>query len=220
MSDTTDRLTRLIELATTNAPENRRTLAIELCDLLLDWPAHHPVNMREPFEALLEKTVRGIDDETRRMLAEKFGRNEETPVYLLNEFYFDSPADARDTIVLRNALMDASSCQPFDECATDEAALLAAARGQRQDELLSALARTFGIDLTTAYSIIEDRSGRSLAIACKGAHISRATFSAVALLSETGSGLDEIRERLSVFDGVPMVGAERLLDYWRTRQAA
>ena len=33
--------------------EGGRTLALELCVLLLDWPATYPANMREPFDALL-----------------------------------------------------------------------------------------------------------------------------------------------------------------------
>jgi hypothetical protein len=61
MSDARARLNSLVELATENAPEKRRALAIELCDLLLAWPANYPATMREPFEALLEKTVRLID---------------------------------------------------------------------------------------------------------------------------------------------------------------
>ena len=50
-----DSLRHLIELAQREEPADRRTLAGALCDLLLDWPQNYPANMREPFEALLEK---------------------------------------------------------------------------------------------------------------------------------------------------------------------
>ncbi|HEY5337458.1 MAG TPA: DUF2336 domain-containing protein, partial [Rhizomicrobium sp.] len=174
--------------------------------------------MREPFEALLEKTVRGIDEDTRRALAAKLAAHQETPVTLLNEFYFDSPDDARDAIVLRNALLDGGS-RPHDSH-TDEAALIAAARGKPHGEFTDAFARLFGIERTTADNILHDHSGRALAVACKGAHLGRATFSALAVLTETGSALSAARERLSSFDAIPQTGAERLLDYWRTRNAA
>lgn len=218
MSDAKQRLNRLIELATYDAPENRRTLAVELCDLLLDWPMHYPTHMREPFEVLLEKTVRTIDEETRHTLANKCGGREETPINVLNEFYFDVPQDVRDTIILRNALVDGSISLASDTADMDEAVLLRAARHQRQDELLGALIHVFGIEQVTAFAILDDLSGRSLAIACKGAHLSRTTFSALALLMDAGGEIEALGERLAVFDAVPLTGAERLLEFWRTRQ--
>jgi hypothetical protein len=218
MTDAKQRLTHLIELASTDAPENRRTLAVELCDLLIDWPPHYPAAMREPFEALLEKTVRIIDCETRRALIAKLASRHETPVTLLNEFYFDAPEDTRDAIVLRNALMDGAGTMPASH--TDEAALVTAARSKSQDQFTESFASLLGIERRTADRILHDHSGRALAVACKGAHLGRATFSALAVLSEAGMALEAARDRLSSFDSVPLTGAERLLDYWRTQKAA
>jgi hypothetical protein len=218
MTDAKQRLTHLIELATADAPENRRALALELCDLLIDWPPHYPATMREPFEALLEKTVRSIDDETRRALVAKLATRHETPVTLLNEFYFDAPQDTRDAIVLRNALMDGAGGAPAAH--TDEAALITAARNKPQDQFTHDFASLLGIAEGTAGRILHDHSGRALAVACKGAHLGRATFSALAVLSEAGIALEAARERLSSFDSVPLTGAERLLDYWRSHKAA
>ncbi len=218
MTDAKQRLTHLIELATTDAPETRRMLAVELCDLLIDWPPHYPAAMREPFEALLEKTVRIIDYETRRALIAKLASRHETPVTLLNEFYFDAPDDTRDAIVLRNALMDGAGATPASH--TDEAALVTAARSKQPDQFTEAFASLLGIARNTADRILHDHSGRALAVACKGAHLGRATFSALAVLSEAGMPLNAARERLSSFDSVPLTGAERLLDYWRSHKAA
>ncbi|MBS0275536.1 MAG: DUF2336 domain-containing protein [Proteobacteria bacterium] len=218
MTDAKQRLTHLVELATTNAPENRRALAVELCDLLLDWPAHYPVAMREPFEALLEKIVHMIDAGTRRALAEKLGARTETPLPLLNEFYFDAPAETRDAIVLRNALME-DGTQPHIPGA-DEKAIVAAARNTENGAFTASFAKMLGIETVTAERILHDHSGRALAIACKGAHLTRATFSAIVLITEGGSSVADTRERLSSFDSVPLTGAERLLDYWRTKYAA
>jgi uncharacterized protein (DUF2336 family) len=218
MTDAKQRLIHLIELATTDAPENRRALAVELCDLLIDWPPHYPSAMREPFEALLEKTVRTIDCETRRSLIAKLAGRHETPVALLNEFYFDAPDDTRDAIVLRNALMDGAATMSAGH--TDESALVTAARSKPQDQFAQAFASLLGIEYNTADRILHDPSGRALAVACKGAHLGRATFSALAVLSKTGMALDAARERLSSFDSVPLTGAERLLGFWRTHKAA
>jgi DNA-binding XRE family transcriptional regulator len=218
MTDAKQRLTHLIELATADAPENRRMLAVELCDLLLDWPAHYPAAMREPFEALLEKTVRVIDAQTRQMLAQKLGAHGETPIALLNEFYFDTPQDSRDAIVLRNALVDSQDDAAATD--TDESALIAAARGKPQDQFTDAFAQLLGIERKTADSILHDQSGRALAVACKGAHLGRATFSALAIITKSGTAPDTSRERLSSFDSIPVTGAERLLTYWRSRSAA
>jgi hypothetical protein len=219
MTDAKQRLTHLIELATADAPENRCTLATELCDLLLDWPAHYPAAMREPFEVLLEKTVRSIDCQTRRALIARLAKRHETPVMLLNEFYFDAPEDTRETIVLRNALMDGAAAASPNEHA-DEAALIAAARSKSPSEFSEAFANLLHIAPQTADNILHDHSGRALAVACKGAHLGRATFSALAILSEAGMALEDARERLSSFDSVPLTGAERLLDYWRNHTAA
>jgi uncharacterized protein (DUF2336 family) len=173
--------------------------------------------MREPFEALLENTVRIIDCETRRALIAKLASRHETPITLLNEFYFDAPEDTRDAIVLRNALMDGASATPGH---TDEAALVTAARSNSQDQFTASFADLLGIERNTADRILHDHSGRALAVACKGAHLARATFSALAVLSEAGIALDAARERLSSFDTVPLTGAERLLDFWRNHRAA
>jgi uncharacterized protein (DUF2336 family) len=218
MSDARQRLTHLIELATTDAPENRRALAVELCDLLLDWPAHYPAAMREPFEALLEKIVRLIDADTRRALAERLGAREETPLPLLNEFYFDAPSETRDAIVLRNALLE-DGTQP-ELPRANEKEIVAAARSRTNGEFTRAFASMLGIEAGTAERILLDSSGRALAIACKGAHMNRATFSALALLTEVANGDSDTRERLASFDSVPLTAAERLLVHWRTRHAA
>jgi hypothetical protein len=219
MTDAKQRLTHLIELASQNAPENRRVLAVEVCDLLIDWPVHYPTSMREPFEALLEKTVRAIDEETRRALVAKLAPRPETPLPLLNEFYFDAQSETRDAIMLRNALMDGDATRT-DGIATDEPALLAAARSKPQSEFTESFAALLGIERATAEHILHDHSARALAIVCKGAHLARATFSALAVITESGNGLSEQRERLASFDSVPLTAAERLLGFWRTRQAA
>jgi hypothetical protein len=215
MTDARERLQRLIELAGENTPEKHRALAFELCDLLFDWPGRYPAAMREPFEALLEKVLRRLDGTTRRMIAARLATHAETAITLLNEFYLDMPAEARVGILARNA--NFAEIAPQEDGHADDAPLIDAARHTRGNELAAAFAHFLGVPAVTAQRILEDSSGNALAVACKGARVRRATFSALALLT-----LPEIRSnptvrhaRLSAFDDIPQGGADTMLDFWR-----
>src|SRR5271163_3346495 len=122
MPEPRERLTRLIELASENAPEKQPALAFELCDLLVAWPERYPQIMREPFEALLEKVLRRLDETTRRLIATRLSGHSETAIALLNEFYFDVPTKARSLILERNHDDDAG--EPSHVDAEGEAKLI------------------------------------------------------------------------------------------------
>jgi hypothetical protein len=73
------------------------------------------------------------------------------------------------------------------------------------------------VPAATAQRILDDGTGQALAVACKGAHMRRATHSALALLT-----LPELRTlpaarlaQLASFEDIPQRGAEHLLTYWR-----
>ncbi|HXM00092.1 MAG TPA: DUF2336 domain-containing protein [Rhizomicrobium sp.] len=211
MSEPRERLTRLVELATQNAPERRRGLAIELCDLLLDWPANYPPAMREPFETLLEKTMRLIDRQTCAELIARIAASDAAAPAFLNEFFFDAPADLRCTILARNN----DSTAQGDVRGIDEAALIDAARTSRRDRFTDTLAAALDMRVETAARILNDASAEALAVAVKGAHLSRAAFSALALLADAAGAPDEALTRLAAFDRVPQTAAENLLRFWR-----
>lgn len=215
MSDAKDRLSRLIELAMESAPEKQRALAFELCDLLLDWPQRYPSAMREPFEALLEKALRRLDGTTRRMIAARLAGQGETTLALLNAFYFDVPLDRRAAILMNNAAAGGET-----ECATDataDARLIDAARRLRGQEFSEVFGCCLQIPAIVARRIMNDDTGDALAVACKGGHIGRATYSVLALLtmSELRSSPAERHARLARFEEIPLAGAERLLASWR-----
>ncbi len=218
MPDARARLTRLIELATQSAPEMQRALAFELCDLLLEWPARYPHAMREPFEVLLEKVLRRLDGATRRMIAGRFAGSTETAIALLNEIYLDLPAEARAAILRRNAELGDGVPAPAEAPQRDETALLAAARAAPSAEFAAEFARFLEIPVPVAKRILDDGSGDGLAAACKGAHLARATFSALALLQTADLSSDPAARtaRLAAFEDIPERGAERLLQYWRS----
>ena len=213
-----ENLSRLIELATKESVEDRRALARELCDLLLDWPARYPQAMREPFEALLEKTLRMIDAQTRETLAWRIAERDDAPLALLNEFYFGAGAQLRAAILMRNARANGDSAhdpEPADlEQASLGASLVEAARTAPQEKFVSSMAVLCGVDGDIAERILRDASGEGLAVLARGAHLGRAAYSALALLTGTASDPDR---KLGIFDGVPQAGAEALLQFWRGR---
>ena len=148
MRDAKDRLSRLIELAGESTPEKQRALAFELYDLLIDWPQRYPLAMREPFEALLEKVLKRVDGTTRRMLAARLASHPTTAVTLLNEFYFDVPAEAKSAILRRNAALE----EPLQNMPAyaNEAELLAAARHVRGHDFAMALGDYLGVTPATS----------------------------------------------------------------------
>ncbi|HUO91475.1 MAG TPA: DUF2336 domain-containing protein [Rhizomicrobium sp.] len=220
MSDVRERLTRLIELASENAPEKQAALAFELCDLLVDWPPRYPQIMREPFEALLEKVLRRLDETTRRLIATRLSQNSETAVALLNECYLDVPAKARSMILERN--QTPGDDEPSRVDLEAEARLIAAARQMGPIEFTHQFAEFFGVSPMMAQSILEDVSGDALAVACKGIGMRRVTYSTLVVFAagRTGAGADAIYDRLAVFDAIPETGARRMLGHWRKEAAA
>jgi hypothetical protein len=96
--------------------------------------------------------------------------------------------------------------------------LLAAARNG--GALVDILAENLGVELAMAHQILDDESGSALAVACKGANIDRAAFSAIALLTHPGRDRAHAFAALDAFDNVPTSEATRLLRDWRDPAAA
>lgn len=213
MTDVKDRLTRLVGLAEENTPEKQRVLAFELCDLLFDWPERYPHAMREPFESLLEKVLGRLDGTTRRLISTRLASRPDTSLSLLNEFYFDLPPEARIAVLTRNDEPCDDEDREIEEI--DEAVLLTAARESARTDFASAFAHALQVSAGTADRILDDATGHALAIACKGARITRATYSGLALL-ELGTGAQElVLRRLSAFDEISATAARRVLRRWR-----
>ena len=89
--------------------------------------------------------------------------------------------------------------------------LIAAAR--EGAPVIPRLAETLGLDESRAAEILKEDSGEALAIACKGAGISRACFSTLALLAYPRR--ERMAERLSIYDSVATLDAARTLRAWR-----
>jgi hypothetical protein len=96
-------------------------------------------------------------------------------------------------------------------------ALIEAARLGGLEE---ALAASLGVDARMAKQILEDESGAALAVACKGAAIDRAAFSALVLLAQPGRDRNHAFAALDAFDNVPASEATRVLRGWREGQTA
>ena len=95
----------------------------------------------------------------------------------------------------------------------DAQALVDAARNGK--DLTAALAQSLGVNENMARQILDDDSGSALAVACKGAHIERAAFSALALLTSPKRERSHAFAVLDVFDNVPESEAANALRGWR-----
>jgi hypothetical protein len=93
----------------------------------------------------------------------------------------------------------------------------AARNGQ---DLTAALAQSLGVNENMAHQILSDDSGSALAVACKGAHIERAAFSALALLTRPRRDRSHAFAILDAFDHVPESEAANALRGWREHHAA
>jgi hypothetical protein len=91
--------------------------------------------------------------------------------------------------------------------------LICAARAG--DAVVPRLAQTLGLDEDRATLILNEDTGEALAIACKGAGLSRAAYSTLALLAFPRDGM---ADRLSAFDRVATLDAARTLRAWRGAQ--
>jgi hypothetical protein len=209
------RLTRLVELAGQQGPAARRALVGELSDLLLDWPETYPAEMREPFEALLERAIREIDADARQLLAERLAHANVLPVSILNGLLFDAAPAARTTIVSRNAMATDGPVR----IGVNEATLLPAARSATEAELAKVVAARFRIPDELGIRIVRDASAYFLAVLCIGARVSRATFSALALTAAPHASTEDSYRRLATYDDVPNDGARGLLAFWRSLAA-
>lgn len=92
------------------------------------------------------------------------------------------------------------------------APLLDAAR--HGGDLTRPLAGTLGLDTARVTEILRDDSGEALAIACKGAGLSRLAFSTLVLLALPEGG--DAGQRLDLYDRIATLDAARTLRSWRT----
>lgn len=211
MPDARTRLKELLDLAAEATAAARAKLVEELADLLLDWPEEYAFSMRAHFDLLLEKAAEDVEPEMRAMLARRFAAQPDAPIGLLNRLFFDAPDDVKPAILRRNALAHDGAGHDMRAPNGEETDLVAAARGD--GDPAAAFAHALGIDDVLATRILAEPSGEALAAACKGAHLKRTTFSALALLFAPNA--DEREQRLTAYDAVPQDGAESLVRFWR-----
>jgi hypothetical protein len=209
--DSKQRLDRLMGLASQDGLPARRALVGEIVDLLIDWPENYSTGMREPFEALFERAIREVDADTRHLMASRLAHDDRAPLSLLHGLLVDAPAAARSAILSRYADVRDGTIR----IGVNEATLLPAARAATEAELVQVLAARFRIAPEIAARIVGDKSAFLLAVLCKGARVSRATFSALALASAPHVSTEENYCRLAIYDDVSEHDARGVLAYWR-----
>ena len=85
-------------------------------------------------------------------------------------------------------------------------------------DLVCVLSERLGVSRTIAGDILHDESGAKLAVACKGAHMDRAAFSALALLIHPARDRSHAFVMLDTFDNVPLSEASRMLHTWQSQK--
>ncbi len=90
--------------------------------------------------------------------------------------------------------------------------LVAAARN---GGLPAVLADSLGVEPGMAQQILDDETGAALAVACKGAQIDRAAFSALALLTRPGRNGTGMHTVLDAYESMSLSEATRVLRGWR-----
>lgn len=95
--------------------------------------------------------------------------------------------------------------------------LVQAARSQ--EGLCAMLAKRLELDHDTTRKILDEESGRALAVACKAADIERAAFSAIALLTRANHNEAPAMAMLDAFDAIEACEAVQMLKDWRAEPA-
>jgi hypothetical protein len=206
MPSAKQRLQHFLALAY-QGPAKAAELAAGVADFIDAWPEDAPPDMREAVLTLLDLSLRDADDDTRLHLAAKLGGRRELPLDLVNEFYLSAPAPVRHVILERNDVEGGTHANPV----ADPEELLFAARDDTSASFTRAFASALHVPLFTAAAILADASGEALAVACRGAHLERAHFSALALLKLCdGSALE-------AFEAPPQRGCESLTGFWQAQ---
>jgi hypothetical protein len=101
-----------------------------------------------------------------------------------------------------------------------ESAGQALVEAARLGGLEKTLAESLGVDTVMARQILDDETGAALAVACKGASLERAAFSALVLLAHPGRDRAHAFAVLDAYDNVPASEATKVLRGWRDGQTA
>ena len=101
--------------------------------------------------------------------------------------------------------------------AQDRALIEAARAGEA---VLPRLARALGVSEILAYEILQDESGRALAVTAKALGLNRAAFSGLVMLAQPGGNVSDCYARLDAFDAISTVEAARELRRWNGEQHA
>ena len=80
-------------------------------------------------------------------------------------------------------------------------------------DIAAPLAEALGLDAFNTGEILKETTGEALAIACKGAGLSRLAYSTLALLALPQGG--DAAAKLSVYDQIATLDAARTLRAWR-----
>ena len=145
----------------------------------------------------------------------------------LDPSIIDNAVNSNRKRILKNAVSDARSelagAQEFIKAkinakAVSEGLLKELLEMKRSTEFLLAFAHLTGVDLSTAQSILKDKSWESLAITCRAVGFERSTFAKIIFALQTGDAEQNNALRiLDLYLKIPSEAAERVMRFWRVR---
>ncbi|MCC6920583.1 MAG: DUF2336 domain-containing protein [Alphaproteobacteria bacterium] len=101
-----------------------------------------------------------------------------------------------------------------------EAQLVKLSREKDGEATAAMLAALAALPPGTAKHLLEDRDAVGLAVVCRACRFERTTFAALALGSNaTTRSPAEMNELIALYDRIPATAAQRVVRFWRIRQA-
>ena len=136
---------------------------------------------------------------------------------LLAKAAYDLDADTRARLRVQLCSQPELASRVLPRESTAQGLIEAARQG---GSLAVTLAALLGVDEKRVAQILDDKTGFTLAVACKGAGLDRTAFSALAILAHPGRDRIRAYALLDAFEDVAAGEAARVLRGWRDRQAA
>ena len=88
---------------------------------------------------------------------------------------------------------------------------------KRQIEFLLAFSHLVGVDMTTAQTLLKDRTWQSQAIACRAEALKHATFVSIVAGLQNDAAYNNATSMLDLYLRIPQDAAERIMRFWRVR---
>lgn len=231
----------LVDLACRDGVDVRPTLLRVLTDLYIQKPAHSTDEETQYLELALG-LIDAVDDATRAAVAHSLSAYPAAPAAILSklgvattaaaapraangpeylrETFFAASAEERRLILLN--LEPGAAAQAPPPADSEIVRLLEnAAMAQNSGEFARTLERALGIGAELAARITRDPSGEPIVVAARALGMKAAILQRVLLFLDPaiGQSVQRVYDLAQLFDELPRLAAERMLEIWRQGEA-